>query len=149
MLRDWNKVAHHCCTAVWRYTSPSCRYTDCWVFFPPLPAVWRRDRQVVKSIIDGRGGFFSQFGDAWDRGDRDEEPRPNAVYAHDPVLIPEQARTNMAACTTTERGGRRGRRFGPASVLLGFFRAAAVDRSSCHHNTFPVKQEIFFPVLSF
>lgn len=76
------------------------------VFFPPLPAVGRRDHQVVKSIIDGRGAFF-QLGAACHRGDleKDEELRPNAVYAHDPVLIPEQARTNMAACTTTERGG--------------------------------------------
>lgn len=26
----------------------------------------------------------------------------NAAYAHDPALIPEQARSNMAACTTTK-----------------------------------------------
>lgn len=39
------------------------------------------------------------------QGERGEELRPNAVYAHDPVLIPEQARGNMAACTTTEGGG--------------------------------------------
>lgn len=39
------------------------------------------------------------------QGERGEELRPIAVYAHDPVLIPEQARGNMAACTTTEGGG--------------------------------------------
>lgn len=31
-----------------------------------------------------------------------DELCPNAVCAHDPALIPEQAHGNMAACTTTE-----------------------------------------------
>lgn len=56
-------------------------------------------------------GFF--FGAACQerQGEIGDELRPNAVYAHDPALIPEQARGNMAACTTTERGlGRKGAR---------------------------------------
>lgn len=63
-------------------------------------------------------------------GERDRELWPNAVYAHDPVLIPEQAHSNMAACTTTERGGLEGREFVLCSVLLGFFRPLTDDHST-------------------
>lgn len=55
------------------------------------------------------------------QGERGKELCPNAVYAHDPALIPEQARGNMAACTTTERGELGGREFVLRSTILGFF----------------------------
>lgn len=57
------------------------------------------------------------FGDACQGRERQEgeELCPNAVCAHDPALIPEQAHGNMAACTTTE-GGEGG------SSVFGCFR---------------------------
>lgn len=64
------------------------------------------------------------------QGERGEELCPNAVYAHDPALIPEQARGNMAACTTTERGGLGGREVVLRSTVLGYFRAFTGDRNS-------------------
>lgn len=41
-------------------------------------------------------------------GEKSEELRPNAVYAHDPALIPEQARGNMAACLHHDLKGEGG-----------------------------------------
>lgn len=77
----------------------------------------RKNRQVVKSIIDSPwGGFsFSLLGARHGRhglvGGEGEElcGPPIAVCAHDPALIPEQAHGNMAACTTTVRGEMRKR----------------------------------------
>lgn len=81
------------------------------------------------------------------QGERGEELCPNAVYAHDPALIPEQARGNMAACTTTERRGLGGREGGREVVLrstvLGYFRAFTGDRN--FHQVFKWQvQEIGF-----
>lgn len=50
------------------------------------------------AVVGARGG-----GGGGGEGDELCSP-PIAVYAHDPALIPEQAHSNMAACTTTERG---------------------------------------------
>ncbi|KAK7909576.1 hypothetical protein WMY93_014260 [Mugilogobius chulae] len=57
--------------------------------------------------------------------ERGEELRPSSVYAHDPVLIPEQARSNMAAAPR-ERG--RGVRL--RSARLGSARALTAERHS-------------------
>lgn len=77
------------------------------------------------------------------QGERDEELCPNAVYAHDPALIPEQARGNMAACTTTERRGLGGREVVLHSTVLGYFRAFTGDRN--FHQVFKWQvQEIGF-----
>lgn len=75
----------------------------------------RKNHQVVVSIIDSPWGFFSLLGARHGRhgvvgGEGEELCGPLiAVYAHDPALIPEQAHSNMAACTTTERGEMRKR----------------------------------------
>lgn len=57
------------------------------------------------------------------RGEKSEELRPNAVYAHDPALIPEQARGNMAACLHHDLKGEGVL----SSASLDFFRAFTAE----------------------
>lgn len=73
-----------------------------------IPVASRLKQESSSCKIHYRQTGLFLFGGACHgrQGERGDELRPNAVYAHDPALIPEQARGNMAACTTTERGGR-------------------------------------------
>lgn len=130
-IRSSATAALHCSGE----TSPSCRNTDCCFFlllsFSSVTSRLKAGSSGCKIHSRQTEGFF-QLGAACHGGGgpgRDEEL--NAVYAHDPALIPEQARTNMAACTTTQRGGGEREEVRRRSVLLGYFRTAAVvDRSS-------------------
>lgn len=102
VLRDWNKVVHQCCTAVWRYIPVRPVGTPTII---PVTSELTEESSSCK-IHYRQSGVFLVGRDACHgrQGEKGEELRPNAVYAHDPALIPEQARGNMAAaCTTTER----------------------------------------------
>lgn len=70
----------------------------------PVPSRLKEESSSCKIHYRHRGVFLLGGACHGRQGEKGEELRPNAVYAHDPALIPEQARGNMAACTTTERG---------------------------------------------
>lgn len=117
---------------------------------PIIPVTSRLKKESSSCKIHYRqtGGFLVRrcVSAGGGGGARGEKLRPNAAYAHDPALIPEQARGNMAACTTTERGGwegEGGRREeveggDPSSAALGSFRKAYRCVGDRSHSSSPV-----------